>query len=53
MKPIVEHVDSDSGHSPSDDEKKIGHVDEAAFTGHGHLPPDPDEGANDEERARI
>lgn len=53
MKPAVEHVDSDSGHTPSDDEKKIGLVDEAGFTGHGHLPPDPDAGLSDEERARI
>ena len=50
MKPTATHVDSDSGRSPSDDEKRIGIVDERQPE---NLPPDPDEGLSDEERARI
>ena len=51
MQPFVEHVDSDSGHTPSDDEKKIGIVDETGYR-HGDLPPDPDAGLTEAERAR-
>ena len=54
MKHSAVHVDDDSGHSPSDDEKKIG-VEAGAFenAGHHELPPDPDEGLSDAEKARI
>ena len=46
--------DSDSGHSPSDDGKKVG-VEEGAFESLAakQLPPDPDAGLSDEEKARI
>ncbi|KAL8713597.1 MAG: hypothetical protein Q9220_002459 [cf. Caloplaca sp. 1 TL-2023] len=46
--------DSDSGHSPSDDEKAVG-VRPGGFEelGHGDLPPDPDAGLSDEEKAKI
>ena len=50
----IDHVDSDSAHSPSDDEKKIrvrqGQLD---TLGHGQLPPDPDAHLSLEERAAI
>ena len=47
-------VDSDSGHSPSDDEKGVG-VRQGGFEtlGHGQLPPDPDAHLSPEERAAI
>lgn len=47
-------ADSDSGHSPSDDEKKVG-VEAGAFESLAthQLPPDPDAGLSDEEKARI
>ncbi|KAL8743643.1 MAG: hypothetical protein Q9190_004027 [Brigantiaea leucoxantha] len=46
---------SDSGHSPSDDEKKVGLEPEAAreAKGYGQLPPDPDENLGEEEKAKI
>lgn len=46
--------DSDSGHSPSDAEKKVG-VQPGAFETAtvSHLPPDPDEGLTDAEKADI
>ena len=40
--------DTGSGRTPSDDEKVVG-VDAS----YGDLPPDPDAGLSDEERARI
>lgn len=49
------HVgDSDSGHSPSDDEKRIG-VAPGGFEelGRHQLPPDPDGHLSDAERAHI
>ena len=47
-------TDSNSDHSPSDDEKKVG-VKPGAFENLGthELPPDPDEGLNDAEKAKI
>ena len=50
MKSSVEHIDSGSGHTPSDDEKKIGVIETYK---HGDLPPDPDAGLTDAERAQI
>ena len=49
-----DRVDSDSGHSPSDDEKKFG-LSQGGFEtpGHGQLPPDPDAHLSPEERAAI
>lgn len=50
----TDHVDSDSAHSPSDDEKKIGLTQGEFHTlGHGQLPPDPDAHLSLEERAAI
>jgi len=48
MKDLADHVDADSGRTPSDDEKTVG-VDGT----YGELPPDPDAHLSDEERARI
>ncbi|KAL8648712.1 MAG: hypothetical protein Q9226_005887 [Calogaya cf. arnoldii] len=49
-----EKRDSDSGRSPSDDEKKIGESGaEFQALGHGDLHPDPDAGLSEEERAKI
>lgn len=50
----MDHRDSSSGHSPCEDEKKIG-VEPGAFEkkATSELPPDPDEGLSEEERARI
>jgi hypothetical protein len=47
----VAGADSDSGRSPSDDEKAIGH----GHIAHPHadLPPDPDEHLSPEEKAKI
>ncbi|KAI9674400.1 MAG: hypothetical protein M1817_001738 [Caeruleum heppii] len=46
--------DSDSGRSPSDDEKITGvEKGEVETAHHSHLPPDPDAGLSAEERARI
>ena len=46
--------DSDSGHSPTDDEKKIGVATAGyAVTGPEQLPPDPDAGLSEEERKAI
>ena len=50
MKNAVDHVDSDSGHTPPEFDKEVGVL---APLAHGHLPPDPDEGLSDEEKARI
>lgn len=49
-----EKRDSDSGHSPSSDEKKLG-VEAGGFEtrGHGELGPDPDAGLSEEEKAKI
>ena len=46
--------DSDSANSPSDDEKKLGvrPGDLEGLATH-QLPPDPDEGLSDAEKARI
>lgn len=54
MKLSTEPVDSDSGHSPSDDEKKagVGQGDSEALED-GGLPPDPDAHLSPEERAAI
>ncbi|KAI9715780.1 MAG: hypothetical protein M1812_005779 [Candelaria pacifica] len=55
MKTTTQHIsDSDSGRLPSDDEKRLG-VEPGAFeTAHKHqLPPDPDAGLSDEEKAKI
>ena len=52
MKPLVQHTDSDSGLTPFDDEKKIGVVEEPEYR-HGDLPPDPDAGLSEAEKARI
>ena len=49
-----DRVDSDSGHSPSDDEKRLGvKPGEFETLGHGQLPPDPDAHLSPEERAAI
>ena len=54
MKLSPEHIDSDSGHSPSDDEKRVGvKPGEFETLGHGQLPPDPDAHLSLEERAAI
>ena len=57
MNSAVDPIDSDSGHTPSDDEKKIGmeadHADHVENIGRGPLPPDPDAGYSEEEKARI
>ena len=54
MTTSTDRVDSDSGHSPSDDEKRVGvkHGDFETL-GHGQLPPDPDAHLSPEERAAI
>ncbi len=55
MKATAQHIsDSDSGRSPSDDEKHVG-VEAGAFESAGKrdLPPDPDAGLSEEERAKI
>ena len=55
MKPALEPVvDSDSGRTPSDEEKRVA-LDPLATAKyrHGDLPDDPDPGASEEERARI
>lgn len=54
MKLSTEHIDSDSGHSPSDDEKRIA-VGQGEFEalGPGELLPDPDAHLSPEERAAI
>ncbi len=49
-----EKRDSDSAHSPSDDEKKVGAMpDQYQTLGHADLPPDPDAGLSQDEKARI
>lgn len=47
-------TDSDSDHSPSDDEKKVG-VEQGAFESLAtpQLPPDPDQGLSDVEKAAV
>ena len=54
MTTSTDRVDSDSGHSPSDDEKRVG-VKRGEFEtlGHSQLPPDPDAHLSPEERAAI
>ena len=51
LKPVV---DSDSGRTPSDEEKRVA-IEPLASEKyrHGDLPDDPDVGASEEERARI
>lgn len=51
---LPEKRDSDSAHSPSSDEKKLG-VEAGGFETHGHgdLGPDPDAGLSEEEKAKI
>lgn len=46
--------DSDSPHSPSDDEKKVG-ADPASLEKHayGELPLDPDESLSEDEKAKV
>ena len=53
-KTIAGPRDSDSGHSPSDDEKQVG-VEPGAFETAtvSQLPPDPDHGLSDAEKAEI
>lgn len=54
MRLSTEHIDSDNGRSPSDDEKKLGvKQGELEYLGHGELPPDPDAHLSPEERAAI
>lgn len=53
MKSAVDALDSDSAHTPSDDDKKIGVVGQLENIGGRELPPDPDAGLSEEERARI
>ena len=50
---LQKHHDSDS--TPSDDEKKIAGVGQGQFEtlGHGELPPDPDAGLSEAEKAAI
>ena len=50
MKQVVEHIDGGSGRTPSDDEKQI-HAE--AYNRFGELPPDPDAGLSEAEKARI
>lgn len=49
------HHDSDSGRYPSDDEKRVTGVEAGGFEnlGHGELPPDPDAGLSEAEKAAI
>ena len=49
MKTSVEHVDSDSGNAGSDIEKRI---DAVEVDEHG-MPPDPDAGLSEAERAAV
>lgn len=54
MKLSTEHIDSDSGRSPSDDEKRLGAKEGAVETpGYGELLPNPDAHLSPEERAAI
>jgi len=55
MKLSTEQNDSDTSHSPVDDKGRVVGVEEGGFEtlGHGQLPPDPDAGLSEEERARI
>ena len=50
----TDHLDTDSAHSPSDDEKKLG-VKQGQFETleHGQFLPDPDAHLSLEERAAI
>ncbi len=51
---LLEKRDSDSAHSPSDDEKRIGvNPGEFEALGHGDLPPNPDADLSEAERALI
>ena len=55
MKLSSEKNDSDSNQSPIDDKEKIVGVEQGGFEtlGHGELPPDPDAGLSEEEKAHI
>ena len=55
MTTLAKNNDSDSTHSPIDDKEKVVGVDQGGFEtlGHGELPPDPDAGLSEEEKARI
>lgn len=55
MKLSTDHHDSDSTHSPLDDNEKVVGVERGGFEtlGRGQLPPDPDYGLSEEEKARI
>ena len=55
MKLSKEHNDSDSTHSPIHDNEKVVGVEPGAFEtrGRGQLPPDPDAGLSEEEKAHI
>lgn len=55
MKLSTDQHDSDSNHSPLDDKEKVVGVEQGGFEtlGHGQLPPDPDAGLSEEERAQI
>ena len=47
-------MDSDSGRTPSDRDRKTDPVArELETVDHGQLPPDPDAGLSEEERAQI
>ena len=50
---LTKHHDSDS--TPSDDEKKVTGVEQGQFEtlGRGELPPDPDAGLSEAEKAAI
>lgn len=52
MKLSPEHIDDDSAHSPSDDEKRVGAT-QGDFDTLAHLPPDPDAHLSPEEKAAI
>lgn len=55
MKLSEKHNDSDSTHSPLEDKEKVVGVEQGGFEtiAHGQLPPDPDEGLSDVEKAHI
>lgn len=54
MTRAVDDIDSDSGRTPLDDDKSIGATARELETiGRNQLPPDPDAGLSEEEKARI
>ncbi|MCJ1340943.1 hypothetical protein MMC09_006239 [Bachmanniomyces sp. S44760] len=54
MKTTTDHVDSDSGHSPSYNEKEVGvKPGEFESAGYMEIPPDPDAHLSEAERAHI